>query len=203
MNHASSEWNHYFNQLHTYIQWQASKMDNLEKKLEEVNKELADLQHKKQISIDKIEYRFDQLKIENLNGTLVIGVTPEGVKSIEDMAEKGCSWDHSSKDKYSDIYRSASQRIDRYLDGSVPDMIESTTKLRQVTVDNEYRQRMIRDLKKQMNDRIQYYIDQMDENSAHDLSRAQDQIVDKVINDIHIAIEEHVDIITKGASSCE
>lgn len=203
MNHASPEWNHYFNQLHTYIQWQASKMDNVEKKLEEVNKELADLQHKKQISIDKIEYRFDQLKIENLNGTLVIGVTPEGVKSLENMAAKGCRWEHSSKDKYSDIYRSTSQRIDRYLDGSVPDMIESTTKLRQVTVDNEYRQRMICDLKKQMNDRIQYYVDQMDENSAHDLSRAQDQIVDKVINDIHIAIEKHVEMITKGASSCE
>ncbi|WII35197.1 spore germination protein GerPC [Paenibacillus thiaminolyticus] len=199
MNHASHEWNHYLNQLHTYIQWQASKIDNLEKKLEEVNKELAGLQNKKPISIDKIEYRFDQLKIENLNGTLVIGVTPEGVKSIEDMAAQGCSWTHSANDKSSDLHRTVSNIIDQYVDSSVPDLIDSTAKLHQTMVNHEYRQHMISDLKKQMNGRIQYYMGQMDEYSVNHPALAKDQIVDKVKNDIHIAIDKHIGTLTKGA----
>ncbi|OPA77780.1 hypothetical protein BVG16_15235 [Paenibacillus selenitireducens] len=202
MNQASNEWSHYFHQLHTYINWQTDRINKLETNLEELKKELTGIRNQKQISIDKIEYRFDMLKMENLNGTLVIGVTPDGAKSIEDMAKDGCSWVHNSKDKQSDLYDSTSKMMDQYLQNQVPDTIDSFTKTHQVHVDQEYRQLMVSDLKKQIHDRIHYYINQMDEETAKDASMARQHILDHVKRDIQMAIEQHIRTIQsdpKGA----
>ncbi|WP_018756516.1 spore germination protein GerPC [Paenibacillus terrigena] len=202
MNQASNNWSDYFRQLHTYINWQTDQINKLETNLEQLKKELTETRNQKQISIDKIEYRFDMLKVENLSGTLVIGVTPDGVKSMDEMEKNGLNWVQSSKDKQSDLYDSTSKMMDQYLKNQVPDTIDSFTKTHQVHVDQEYRQLMVSDLKKQVHDRIHHYINQMDKETAKDASIARQYILDHVKRDIQMAIEQHITTIQtdpKGA----
>ncbi|MCA4756007.1 hypothetical protein H8Z60_26195 [Mycolicibacterium fortuitum] len=185
-----SEWSHYLHQLHNFINWQTDKINNLETKITDLNKELTDLRNQKPISVDKIEYRFDLLKVEHLNGTLVVGVTPEVARSIDEIATNDCRWVHDSTNKNTDLYRSTAEVIEQYLDSKVPDAIDSVAKLHQVQVEDEYQQLMIRDLKKQMHDRIEHYINHMSDSAAKDESVAS--ILDKVKGDIQTAIEQHI-----------
>ncbi|WP_152396904.1 spore germination protein GerPC [Paenibacillus guangzhouensis] len=190
---ASNGYNSHLQQLHSYISWQADKINKLETNVEEIKKELTDFRNQKQISVDKIEYRFDLLKVENLNGTLVIGVTPDGAKSIEEMAKNGYSVVHSSKDKHSELYDSTSNTMEHYLKSEVPGKIDSISKQFQLNVDHEYRQRMTNDLKKQLHDRIHHYMNQVDHDK--DLSTSKQFILDHVKRDIQIAIEQHLESI--------
>lgn len=196
---ASNGYSYHLQQLHSYINWQADKINKLESNVEEIKKELTDFKNQKQIAIDKIEYRFDLLKVENLNGTLVIGVTPDGAKSIEEMAKNGCSVVHTSKDKHSELYDSTSNSMEQFLNSEVPGKIDSVSKQYQLNVNHEYRQRMTNDLKQQLHDRIHHYMNQIDDDK--DLPTAKQFIVDHVKRDIQLAIEQHMETIqnhTKG-----
>lgn len=190
---ASNGYSYHLQQLQSYINWQADKINKLETNVEEIKKELTDFRNQKQFTVDKIEYRFDLLKVENLNGTLVIGVTPDGAKSIEEMAKNGYSVVHGSKDKQSELYNSTSNTMEQFLNNEVPGKIDSMSKQYQLNVDHAYRQRMTSDLKKQLHDRIQHYMNQVDKDK--DLSTAKQFILEHVKRDIQIAIEQHLETI--------
>lgn len=76
-------------QMYGHIIWQNEKMYTLELLLTELRDEIRLLRSAPSTRVDKIEYTFDQLKVENLEGTLQIGITPEGVKSLEDLSVGG------------------------------------------------------------------------------------------------------------------
>lgn len=78
-----TDWNQYFYHLQQHIEQQDIRIKILEKQIEE----LKDLQEKqKGMTIEKIEYKFDQLKIETLSGSLHIGLSPDDLSQIEDFA---------------------------------------------------------------------------------------------------------------------
>lgn len=81
-----SSWQQYFQQLHAYLKWQTDQIRTMNHKIESLQKEQEDIKQQKGVRIDRIEYSFDQLKVERLEGTLNIGVTSDGVKSLEDFA---------------------------------------------------------------------------------------------------------------------
>lgn len=58
----------------------------LEHELKRLKDELAELKNKPPIHVDKIEYKFDQLKVESLDGTLNIGLNPTDLNNIDEFA---------------------------------------------------------------------------------------------------------------------
>lgn len=79
----------YFQQLHAYLQWQTQKLQQLEASIGLLQQEIDALKQQRTVRVDKIEYKFDQLKIERLDGTLHIGISPELGKTIEDFTVNG------------------------------------------------------------------------------------------------------------------
>jgi len=79
----------YFQQLNAYIQWQYRKLQELERQIGELRVELETLKRQRTTTVERIEYKFDQLKIERLEGTLHIGISPDVGKSIEDFTING------------------------------------------------------------------------------------------------------------------
>jgi hypothetical protein len=86
-----TSWTQYFARLQAYLQWQTDQIEALKRRVVLLETELATVKEQKGVRIDRIEYSFDQLKVERLDGTLNIGVTPGGLKSIEDFAINGQS----------------------------------------------------------------------------------------------------------------
>lgn len=82
-------WPDYFRRLQAYLQWQTERITELQRTVASLQSELAALKEQKGVRIDRIEYSFDQLKVERLDGTLNIGITPGGLQSIEEFAVNG------------------------------------------------------------------------------------------------------------------
>jgi spore germination protein PC len=82
-------WPEYFRQLQAYLQWQTERIAELQRTVASLQSELAAVKEQKGVRIDKIEYSFDQLKVERLDGTLNIGITPGGLPSIEEFTVNG------------------------------------------------------------------------------------------------------------------
>jgi spore germination protein PC len=69
----------------------------LQRTVASLQTEIAAVKEQKGVRIDRIEYSFDQLKVERLEGTLNIGVAPGGLQSVEDFAVNGASATIGSK----------------------------------------------------------------------------------------------------------
>ncbi|GIP38120.1 hypothetical protein J31TS4_14000 [Paenibacillus sp. J31TS4] len=72
--------------LYGALAMQRDQLASLSARLEELQASVDALGDRKQTVIEKIEYTFDQLKVETLEGTLNIGITPGGVGAIEEWA---------------------------------------------------------------------------------------------------------------------
>ena len=88
MNNAIT-WQQWAQQLSAYIEMQKQRIDKLEQTVTKLQTDLKALKDQKRIHIDKIEYNFDQLKVEKLDGTLTIGISPSSLDHIEDFSVNG------------------------------------------------------------------------------------------------------------------
>ncbi len=70
----------YLHQLQQALQAQQTAILNLEDQVRLLQEELNELKNRPSSSVGKVEYKFDQLKVENLNGTLNIGLNPFSAK---------------------------------------------------------------------------------------------------------------------------
>lgn len=81
----------YFHQLNEYLRWQTERIRYLEGRIELIAHELELLKRQRGVTIEKIEYNFDQLKVETLEGTLNVGLSPAGLgdQSLDDATAGG------------------------------------------------------------------------------------------------------------------
>lgn len=73
-----AEYASYFQKLNDYLKWQTERIRYLESRIDGLEQELDKVKSQDRIRIDKIEYNFDQLKVEKLDGTLNVGIAPRG-----------------------------------------------------------------------------------------------------------------------------
>lgn len=90
MNNAIT-WQQWAQQLCSYVDMQKQRIDKLEQTVNKLQADLKAMKDEKRIHIDKIEYNFDQLKVEKLDGTLTIGISPSALDQIEDFSVNGNS----------------------------------------------------------------------------------------------------------------
>lgn len=182
--------NAYFEQLNAHLQWQMKKILELETGLSQMKKELAEISLQRQIHVEKIEYKFDQLKIETLEGTLNIGISPANGKSIEDMTVGGKEIELSDPERYQ-MFQRIKDQVDQYLSFECIRDLQFFEGKHQVIFGQDYRAVIIQDLRKQVDKRIDYYLDSVpkDQNKA---TGAEFILFNKLKNDIQAAIEQHV-----------
>ena len=68
------------------LEAQDKRILQLEQELKRLTEEISLLKNKPPIHVDKIEYKFDQLKVESLDGTLNIGLNPSDLNNIDELA---------------------------------------------------------------------------------------------------------------------
>jgi hypothetical protein len=84
-------WQQWAQQVSAYIERQKQRIDTLEQTVTKLQTDLNALKNQKGIHIDRIEYKFDQLKVEKLDGTLTIGISPSLLDNIDDLTVNGAS----------------------------------------------------------------------------------------------------------------
>ncbi|WP_078548232.1 spore germination protein GerPC [Litchfieldia alkalitelluris] len=186
----------YLNDLHKYVEFQNKRIEALEQQIKQFQRSIIELQQKPSTTIERIEYKFDQLKVETLEGTLNIGLNPMDGETIEDFSvaqgkmnvpdiRKSNPGEHVHP-----VVDSIQSEITNYLDN---DCIEFIKKLEQDTnhpLEDSYREFIIDDISHQIPDRIKVYIQQQQGllNSNERLQEIKENTIKKVIIDIQNSI---------------
>ncbi|WOA64627.1 spore germination protein GerPC [Bacillus mycoides] len=172
----------YLHQLQQTLQIQQQTILNLEEQVRLLQEELNELKSRPSSSIGKVEYKFDQLKVENLNGTLNIGLNPFSTKGqqIEDFqVDTETLKVNPETETNPDFYQGILQEMHRYLDEEAYSRILHFEQEERTPLDEMYRQMMVDDIKKQMEHRLPYYLSQVQ--SYEGISTDPDYLRDVII----------------------
>ncbi|MBJ7995579.1 spore germination protein GerPC [Bacillus mycoides] len=172
----------YLHQLQQALQIQQQTILNLEEQIRLLQEELNELKSRPSSSIGKVEYKFDQLKVENLNGTLNIGLNPFSTKGqqIEDFqVDTETLKVNPETETNPDFYQGILQEMHRYLDEEAYSRILHFEQEERTPLDEMYRQMMVDDIKKQMEHRLPYYLSQVQ--SYEGISTDPDYLRDVII----------------------
>jgi spore germination protein PC len=160
------------------IQAQENRISTMEQTIQKLLEEVRQLKDKPSINVEKIEYKFDQLKVENLDGTLNVGLNPSDLAGIEDFAVQNQPVNIPQSPK-NQMQRSIKieEALYRYLETDLPEIYEDTKKRLNVQLDESYLSFIKQDIIKQLPTRIDYHLRT---NSSNESTR-ENQIADEAI----------------------
>ncbi|WP_312475560.1 spore germination protein GerPC [Neobacillus sp.] len=149
----------YLQGMQMYIQAQEKRIVSLETTVQKMKEEIQQLNEKKLIHVDKIEYKFDQLKVETLEGTLNIGLNPSDLSEIEDFAVQNQTLPAPFSPK-AQMQRSMKieEAIYRYLETDLPQIIVETQKKFNMEPSDSYLAFIKEDIIKQLPNRIEFHL---------------------------------------------
>jgi spore germination protein PC len=141
------------------LQTQENRIAILEQTIQKLQEEMKQLKDKPSIRVDKIEYKFDQLKVESLDGTLNIGLNPSDLANIEDFAVDNQSLNTPIHPK-AQMQRSMriEESVYQYLETELPGLFKETQNQLNIRLDDSYLDFIKQDIMKQLPARIDYHI---------------------------------------------
>jgi spore germination protein PC len=141
------------------LQTQENRIAILEQTIQKLQEEMKQLKDKPSIRVDKIEYKFDQLKVESLDGTLNIGLNPSDLANIEDFAVDKQSLNTPIHPK-AQMQRSMriEESVYHYLETELPGLFKETQNQLNIQLDDSYLDFIKQDIMKQLPARIDYHI---------------------------------------------
>lgn len=171
----------------------------LYKSIDDLKTEIREIKEKPATNIERVEYKFDQLKVETLEGTLNIGLTPNvnssgDTSSIEDFSvdQKQLAIKDSNKNN-SGLYKSIKQNIHQFLDKDSYKLMQSLEEQYQMPLNQQYRDFIIGDIRKQIDDRILHYLNQRGlDIPPKQLKAVEQEIIKKVKDDITNTIDAFI-----------
>ncbi|WP_257347033.1 spore germination protein GerPC [Pseudalkalibacillus decolorationis] len=187
-------WNQRIEKLEKLLHQQQQKTKAMELTLSIMQKEFS--QYKQEPRT--IEYNFDQLKIDTLEGTLNIGLSPggNGLDNIEDFTVNGDPANINQQTMNgtpfsNDFYQWMNMCVERYLNEDVYTDIKSMEQKVQYSVDPAQHQVIVDDIKKQMSTRLQHYVmaarqDKTQENPHQEADRIMNQVKKDIVSGVEI-----------------
>ena len=184
----NNEWYTYSIQMQRYLEAQDKRILQLEQELKRLTKEISLLKNKPPIHVDKIEYKFDQLKVESLDGTLNIGLNPSDLNNIDELAihNQPASPTPFSFPEREEVVNEMAEEIMTNLD----EMIQETETQVGIKLDPTYHEFIRNDVSRQLEQRIIMYFDHSSpmDRAPHQFEQLKEQVYEKVRSDIQVAL---------------
>ncbi|MDQ0058326.1 spore germination protein GerPC [Paenibacillus harenae] len=148
---------------------QQAIIERMEKQIADLCEQVKQLESRPAYHIDSIEYHFDQLKVEKLDGTLNIGMTAPGSGgdqfpgSIDQLSVPAPEVFPSAAPAvapHSPLYNEIHTNMNRYLDTDAAERLIAIESDLCIPLDPYHRRIILNDIKKQMPTRIHYYMQQ-------------------------------------------
>lgn len=176
-------------QLYQYIENLHSKIAALEKRMNDLSAELQNMRDSPSINVEKIEYKFDQLKVESLDGTLNIGLNPNSLKeTIEDLAVEQNVNVKSMQDLGPYKARLA-EVVGRYIKEELPVLIQDNEMQFKRSLDPQYHEMIQQDLLNQMPGRIEFYLETIPYmEGRHTKEEWEAKVLSRIKQDIQTAL---------------
>jgi spore germination protein PC len=194
----------YLQQLNEYVKNQDKKLkqsdaiiQHLKKQIHIMQEEINQLKQKPYTNIEKVEYKFDQLKVETLEGTLNIGFTPGGgAGEVDDfIVTQGNLQVPPFQERQDQVVRSIHSEMEQFMKKDCYEMVENIEKQHGKTLDDSYRRFIIEDVNRQIPSRIQFYMKSInigEMNSKEEEQKMIKEIIEKVKKDIENALHTFI-----------
>ena len=182
-----------YSQLLQWIQMtlhaQEHRIATLEHTIKKLQEEMKQLKDTPSIRVDKIEYKFDQLKVESLEGTLNIGLNPTDLANIEDFAVDNQSLNTPIHPK-AQMQRSMKieESIYHYLETELPVLFKETQNQLNVQLDDSYLEFIKQDIMKQLPGRIEYHIQNTNTTQREGVQNIEETIIELIKQEIRKGI---------------
>lgn len=236
-------WQQWAQQVSAYIERQKQRIDTLEQTVTKLQTDLNALKNQKGIHIDRIEYKFDQLKVEKLDGTLTIGISPSLLDNIDDLTVNGASVGKNAGTDTSSFFQGQGQGqgqsqgqggistfegigvraqeqdqgkgsasgfgiqqevstgIAQYLQYGIHADMNHLENKYQFPLDEDYKALIIDDIRKQLDTRIQLYVNQYrGVGFKEPIEAVTTSIIEKTKQDILRAIESYISSLPRKES---
>ena len=167
------------------LQAQENRIAILEQTIQKLQEEMKQLKDKPSIKVDKIEYKFDQLKVETLDGTLNIGLNPSDLANIEDFAVENQSLKTPIHPK-AQMQRSMKieESVYQYLETELPALFKETQNQLNIRLDDSYLDFIKQDILKQLPARIDYHIQNTAANERDGEQGTEESIIQLIKQEI-------------------
>ncbi|WP_165767968.1 spore germination protein GerPC [Virgibacillus indicus] len=181
-----NEWTNYIYDLHQHITEQEKKMEALEKRLLKLEN---DFQERNTNTIEKIEYNFDQLKIEHLDGTLHIGISPNDLANIEDFNVH----QNPLQKKEPPLKQKLISELSGYIHENGPSLIQDFSAKYNHPIDDDFQLMMIQDIEKQLPGRISLYEQEaLKDSTITNDQQSKQYISDQIKHEIHQSLLNYI-----------
>ncbi|GAA0448197.1 MAG: spore germination protein GerPC [Bacillota bacterium] len=154
----NNDWSKYIYDLHEHMKQQENLIQTL---MSRVNQLEDSLQAAKSNKIEKVEYHFDQLKIEHLDGTLHIGLSPQDLANLEDT---GFPNQPDIPNYQPPLKQTLQSELGNYLHETGPSIIRQLAREHSVNLNDGYPSVLIQDIEKQLPGRIAFHENEATQN---------------------------------------
>ncbi|MDQ0973042.1 spore germination protein PC [Neobacillus niacini] len=175
--------------VQTTLQIQENRIAALEQTIQKLQEQLKQLKDKPNIQVERIEYKFDQLKVETLDGTLNIGLNPSDLANIEDFAVQNQSLKTPIHPK-EQMQRSMKieESIYQYLENELPTLFKEIQNQLNVQLDDSYLDFIRQDIIKQLPSRIDYHVQITSANKREGGQSTEESIIELLKQEIRKGI---------------
>jgi spore germination protein PC len=182
----------YVQNLYSIVQSQEQKIKELESAVSVLMAEVEELKKRPNTTIEKIEYKFDQLKVETLEGTLNIGLNPTVPDQIEnfEVEQQGLQVNNSKREEV--IFKAAQERLMAFLNEDCVRYIEQLAVQNNYELDDAHKEFIIEDIRKQIDSRITFYLKQGTYNESVPIEAQIGEITSKVKQDVERSISHFI-----------
>jgi spore germination protein PC len=179
----------FINQLASQLKRHEEKLAKLEKVHADVMKSIETLKNQPPINVERIDYHFDQLKIERLDGTLNIGLNPQDLQEMDEFSIPAPHFRKEQSEKSKVQLNQLQDRLNTYLEKELPLFIEKAKKEMGLELDQSYAAFIQEDIRRQLPDRLAFYSQKIAK-TRRDLSANEEEqeIYQMTIHDIQQAI---------------
>ncbi|AJY77296.1 hypothetical protein VN24_25465 [Paenibacillus beijingensis] len=172
-------------QMQMTLEAQQTQLVQLQQQVDRLSRRLQEVEEKPSCTIEKLEYHFDQLKVEKLDGTLNIGMTPPGSGQLEELGQlsipnhvqggtgvfpspsgpvsvsspaAGPQTFTPQQMQSPHLLQQAMAQADNYMDQRASGVMEQMEAEFGLKLDTHHRQMVLVDIRKQLPARIQHYL---------------------------------------------
>lgn len=179
----------FINQLASQLKRHEEKLTKLEKAHADVMKTIETLKNQPPINVERIDYHFDQLKIERLDGTLNIGLNPQDFQEMDEFSIPTPHFRKEQSEKSKVQLNQLQDKFNTYLEKELPLFIEKAKKEMGLELDESYAAFIQEDIRRQLPERLAFYSQKLAKTRRNlSVNEEEQEIYQMTIHDIQQAI---------------
>jgi spore germination protein PC len=173
-----NEWQNYYNTIESMLKNQNRRIQQLELQVKDMEEKLQSVQDEKKTNIEKIEYHFDQLKIDTLEGTLNIGLSPQGLSTTEELSIPTPTTGHQQPSHgQNQVSQEMLNEFQGYFNNELRSKINEFAREYEKSFPPGFENMILQDVYKQLPERIDHYMRLHSENSNGLINDQTKQVV--------------------------